>query len=50
MGKKTGRKAIYVVYGGKEVVDIVNGHMLGISFNEGKMVIVTVEEVEGRTA
>lgn len=36
MGKKTGKKATYVVYGGKEVVDIVNGHMLGISFNEGK--------------
>lgn len=31
MGKKTGKKATYVVYGGKEVVDIVNGHMLGVS-------------------
>jgi integrase len=33
MGKKTGKKAAYIQYGGQEVKEIINGHEIGLSFD-----------------
>ena len=34
MGKKTGKQATYITFGGEEVREIVKGHILGVSFNK----------------
>jgi len=34
MGKKTGKQATYITFGGEEVKEIVKGHILGVSFNK----------------
>ena len=36
MGKKTGKKASYITYGGKEVREIINSHLMGVAFNGSK--------------